>query len=395
MPAANQNDINLLYQPQKQIYIRLYLMNRNFQTIEQLEGEVTEGSVTIDANSDIRRVASFTFAVKNKNYAADKNSNIWLDKYVDLQIGFYYNRGKQILWYPLGIYIFNENGFRYDSASRTVSCSCVDAMAYFTGLRAGTLRGQATVIPYGSVVANVVRDTVVQLGGVQNFVITENSNPDYLTVPHDLEFGTGVTVYEILRKIADIYPAAEFYFDTANTFRWDYIPTATDDIVLYDDGILSPLVISESLNNSFGEVKNCIEVWGKDDISARLILVDEMPEVPEPEYNYKVNPESPYTVEKVGEIWEVKHGGEYAAIYSEQLALDRCKYELFLSTSAQDRLSLNLMLIPFMGVNEKISYTTKNDGRKNQYITKKINFNLTAGVMSLDCIRFTPLYSWL
>lgn len=395
MFLPSQKDIDILFQRNKQLYIKLYLLNRNFQTIDELQGELTSGSITIDADSDIRRTANFTFHIKDKSYYADQYSKIWMDKFVELKIGMYYNKTREILWYPLGTYIFNENGFNYNATARSISCSCVDLMGYFTGLRAGTLRGLKTQISYGMIVTGVVRDILKQLGNIRNYIIEPNVNPNYLKIPYDLEFGTASTVYDLLKKVADIYPATEFYFDADRTFIWAYTPTAVNDIVLLDNDILDELVIDDSSANRFSDIKNCIEIWGKDDISARLLLVDKLPSVRNPDYTYKVNPNSPFTVDKIGEIWDVKSSGEYALIYSDELALDRARYELFLSTSSKDSLSLNMMLIPFLEVNKKISYKVKSTGKTNQYITKRISFDISSATMQVDFIRFTPLYSWL
>lgn len=395
MFIPSQKDIDVLYQKNKQLFVKVYLLNRQYQTVDEMQGELISGTVTVDAESDIRRAAHFTFRVKDRTYYANQHSKIWMDKFADLNIGVYYNKTGEILWYPIGLYVFNENGFQYDSVTRTVTCGCVDLMGYFTGLRAGTLRGLKTEITNGMTVTDVVRDTVTQLGGVTNYVVEPNANPDYLTLPYDLDFATGATVYDILRKIADIYPATEFYFDTDRTFRWGYTPTATNDMILLDDDIFHGLIISEGINRKFSDVRNCIEVWGHDDLSARLVLVDELPSEPNPDYNYKADPYSPFTVEKLGEIWEVKSSGEYVHIHTKELALDRAKYELYLSTSAQDTLSLNMILIPFLDVNRKISYRTKSTEQTSQYITKRLSFDIGSATMQAECIRFTPLYSWL
>jgi len=461
MFVPQQSDIDILDQHTPELFIKLFLLNNKFQTIDELEGTLISGSITLDADSDIRRTASFNFYIEDMELYAEQYSKIWMDKFVDLRLGIKNQSTNQMQWYPLGIFLFNENGFRYDLTTKFIECSCVDLMALYTGLRAGTLPGLRTIATYGLNVTDIVRDTIIQLGNIQNFIINENTNPGYLTIPYELEFGTGVTVYEILKKISDIYPATEFFFDIDRTFIWSYMPTATDDPVVLDNDIIAPLVDDENANKDFSKVKNCIEVWGQDDISARIILVDELPKssfiygtnlVGEVENNsdlpknntefiiafgvnpnindavrvisdetmgdrciewyvtyidednniswgmpyfYFINPDSPFTIDKLGEIWGVFHSGEYSMIYSNELCLDRCLYELYIATSMQDRLSLSMILIPFLQPNQKISYKLKSIGETNQYIVKRINFDLTSYRMQVELMKFTPLYSWL
>lgn len=395
MYDPSQKDINCLYQNNKKLYVKLLLLNHNYQTIEELAGEIQSGSITIDADSDIRRIANFTFYIKDKSYFVNQYSKIWMDKFVDVYLGVKYIKTNEILWYPIGLFLFNDNEISYDSTTRSLSCSCVDLMGKLTGLLGGTLRGLETKIPAGSTVVNVVRDTISQLGYIKNYIINEHKNASYKLLPYDLEFSTGVSVYEILRKIADVFVDIEFFFDTDRVFRWQQIPTATSDPIVLDNDVISSLIISEDTNINFDQVFNCIEVWGKDNLSSRLILVDKIPLNPNPEYNYKVDPDSPFTIDKIGEKWKILSGGEYDAIYSGELALDRCKYELYLGTSSNDTLSLNMILIPFLNVNQKISYRLKSTGETNQYIIKNISFDLTSYQMSLECVRFSPMYSWL
>ena len=62
--------------------------------------------------------------------------------------------------------------------------------------------------------------------------------------------------------LRDLYPAWETYFDDV-TFICQPIPTCENDDVVLDTEIIEPLVISENLSNSFENVKNVTDIWGK------------------------------------------------------------------------------------------------------------------------------------
>ena len=72
---------------------------------------------------------------------------------------------------------------------------------------------------------------------------------------------------------------------------------------------------------------------------------------------YVVEPDSPFGADLIGEIRNVLSGGEYDDIYSEDLAVQRAKYELWLSSDMKEEISLVMVDIPWLDVNQKIEYT--------------------------------------
>lgn len=104
------------------------------------------------------------------------------------------------------------------------------------------------------------------------------------------------------------------------------------------------------------------------------------------------NPESPFNVNELGEILDVKTGGDYDNIYSNDLALQRAKYENWLTTRLQDSVTLTTLIIPWLQVNQKISYQSKITGKDEEYIIKSISMAFKDGTMSIQAIKFYPLY---
>lgn len=83
------------------------------------------------------------------------------------------------------------------------------------------------------------------------------------TVPYDLEFDAGTSLYEFISRVRDLYSGYESYFDTDGTFVVDMIPTCENDPVLLDYYDLSPLVINETIDTDFTTIKNATYVYGK------------------------------------------------------------------------------------------------------------------------------------
>ena len=99
-----QIDMQVLRQSNQIIYIKLELLNKMFQIIDELQGEMIDGSHSEDAESDIRTTANISFIVKDASYLVGQNKKIWLDKYARLYIGVLHQRSEEILWYPMGTF---------------------------------------------------------------------------------------------------------------------------------------------------------------------------------------------------------------------------------------------------------------------------------------------------
>ena len=51
--------------------------------------------------------------------------------------------------------------------------------------------------------------------------------------------------------------------------------------------------------------------------------------------------------------------------------------------------------IPWLGVNQKIEYTPGITGEKTVYMVKSKSGSTTGGTMTINAVRFQPLYPWL
>lgn len=143
---------------------------------------------------------------------------------------------------------------------------------------------------------------------------------------------------------------------------------------------------------------------GQTQIHAIVRLVNEMPSAEQAQKNkqlfacdnigYVVNPDSPFTVEKIGEKVKVCSGGDYEKIYTDELALQRGEYEIYVGSRLTDSLTVECILIPWLDVNNKVSYTARLADKKEerQYRISNISMNLGSGTMTITMVRFYPYY---
>lgn len=162
----------------------------------------------------------------------------------------------KLYWYSQGVYAFNQNGFRYSATEHTLSISCVDLVAKLDGTLGGTLTGQKTKIPTGADIGNAIAQTF-RLSGMTDCVVGYWNR----SVPYDLEYDTGATIWQVLTELRDLYYPFEMYFD-GTTFICSEIPTGYDALTVMSSSDFEDLVISEDCTCDYSQIRNCVELWG-------------------------------------------------------------------------------------------------------------------------------------
>lgn len=85
----------------------------------------------------------------------------------------------------------------------------------------------------------------------------------------------------------------------------------------------------------------------------------------------------------------VLSGGEYDNIYSNELAMQRAKYELYLHSSLHDNIQITLLPIYWMDVNQIIEYQIPNEQESSYWLVKSVStdFNVD-GKQVITAIRY-------
>lgn len=263
MVNIGAEDYNVLKQQYIKKYIRLELLDFQYNIVDELSGNMTKCSINVDSNSDLRRSCDLGFVVTTSTFDIKAGSKLWLDKFCRPYVGYENMRTGEIQWYNQGIYLVNNPQWSYDAATNEISMQALDLMSKLTGLRNGNLEGIPTVIAKDENVREAIIKTI-ELGGFTKYVCEEcKTNDGTITpVPYDIEIDVGGTVYEILSNLRDIMPNYQIYFDIDGVFHYEPIPLAYDDQVLIDDDLWPSLLISENISTNFEDVKNYVEVLG-------------------------------------------------------------------------------------------------------------------------------------
>jgi len=260
MPTLTSQDYAVHKQNQRTLYVKINILDFNYTPINEIQGVVLSGNISIDANSDIRRTASISLVAIDESFKISSGSKIWLDKYINIWTGIKDISDNTIAWVNHGIFMPNNPSVQYSPTDKTLSFEAVDLMAKLTGMRNGQIEGMDISISAGS----KIRDTMISiLSDFTTFTRYSIDEPTYNLVPNEIFIDAGGTVYDILVQLRDINPNYQIYFDVDGVFRFEQIPDGTNDPTIVTDDLLSMLTLDYSVNTDFESVKNYIEVYGK------------------------------------------------------------------------------------------------------------------------------------
>lgn len=124
----------------KIVHARVTALTFDEQPIETIEGRVTQGSISVDGNSAVRRTCSLTMVAKDFNY---QNYYWGLNTKFKLEVGVenYVDRVHypDIIWFKQGIYVFTSFNTSRNASSFNISLQGKDKMCLLNGEVGGSL----------------------------------------------------------------------------------------------------------------------------------------------------------------------------------------------------------------------------------------------------------------
>lgn len=262
-----QSQRNTTKQTLRGLKLKIDVLDFDYMIVDSIEGNVLSGNIRIDANSDIRRTCNIELIVTGSTFDIQAGSDIWLDKYIKIQVGIDDQKTGETAWTNMGIFLINQPSYTYDATTYTLSFDGLDLMAKMTGQRNGYITGLA-----GEDIALVetgqnVRDAIIgvlEQNGFTEYVVEECrlANGVIQDVPYDMEFEQGSTWYEMLYELSNIVPSYQIYFDADGVFHYNQIPFTDDEPIMIDEDIWHENTISEHLSVNFEDIFNAVEVYG-------------------------------------------------------------------------------------------------------------------------------------
>lgn len=275
MPNQKQFDTTL--QSIRNIDCKLFVLDYDYTILDEISGKTESISLSVNAESDIRRTANINIALKDDS--RQTNSNVfywqvgnpyWFDKYIQIYVAIQDVQTQEYVWVNEGIYMVNSPTISYDATSNSLSFEAVDLMSKMTGLRNGQLEGMTYTIPVGSTITGAIKTLLVEQG-FDNYIVFD---PPYNYVPQEINIDVGGTAYDLLCQLRDINSNWEMFFDVDGVFHFQQIPSGKviidpesgeegEPTPVVDQTVWDKLNVSYNLDTNFEDVKNYVEVLGK------------------------------------------------------------------------------------------------------------------------------------
>ena len=138
MPTQKQFDTTL--QSIRNIDCKLFVLDYDYSVLDEISGKTESVSLSVDAESDIRRTANINMTIKNS--AQQNNTNdfywkvgnpYWFDKYLQIYVAIQDVQTQEFVWVNEGIYMVNSPTITYDATNNQLSFQAVDLMSKMTG----------------------------------------------------------------------------------------------------------------------------------------------------------------------------------------------------------------------------------------------------------------------
>lgn len=281
MPSQKQYDTTL--QPYRNIKIRISVLDYQMDILDEISGVATNASISVDADSDIRRTANISMIIKSvytktvsvgvSGYVANlywtAGNPYWFDKFIKIEVAIQDIKTQDYIWVNQGIFMIDSPSIEYDSTTNELNFQAVDLMCKLTGQRNGYLEGMTYTIPVNSSITGAIEGILLEQGFTKYILL----NPPQSTTPYDVNVDSGGTAYELLAQLRDINANWEMFFDTEGVFHFQEIPSGKvlinpttgetgEPSPLIDNTIWDKLYVKYDLDTNFSEVKNYIEVYG-------------------------------------------------------------------------------------------------------------------------------------
>lgn len=388
-----QQDLDILNQSTQEVFLYLEVLNQDYKILDEIQGEVISANFSIDANSDVRRTCSFQIHVTDSSFLLSEDSKIWLNRLFRAYIGYRHIRTGEIVKYNQGIYVPNTYSYSYNYSDNTLSLDGSDLMVRLTSDYGGQLTDTSIISQEKGVnIRTAMIDTLDYFGKIKKYLIGDigaeitptEDTPDPRLLPYEIKISYGSAILELLTELRDVWVGWEIFFDVDGTFVCQMIPNCAEDPIYISETVWDKIVISEQTTVNQSDIKNHIVIYGETISTGENAGKQIKGEAKEE------NPESPFAISKIGDLISVKSDDVYSKIYSDDYANQRAEYELYLAAKINDSISLECLLIPWLEVNQKVSYRSQQTNEVHEYIVKSISFEVGKGTMSVEMMRFYP-----
>lgn len=268
-------------------YAKIILLSFDEKPIREIQGNITQGNLSVNGSSAVRRTISLTLLADEINSDLENIDNeISINKKVKILVGYNnplqdYSHYGDIIWFPCGVYILSSANISRSTSGWNISISGKDKMCLLDGSVGGTFPASITFhekyiyrengdieIQYPTIF-QIIFEAVTHWGGeiAENIIISDldeicrllvryigdkpiyfseeydsmdfapsedypnmvtyNQDAGYketdFTYPGELVLNAGETVVALLDKIKNVLGNFEYFYDVSGHFIFQQV----------------------------------------------------------------------------------------------------------------------------------------------------------------------------
>lgn len=183
----------------KQVFVRLTVLDIHDLPVGRIEGKATGGSLNKNGSSNVRVTGNVTLVADESNFNIENIDNIVsLNKKVDVEVGYenvLHNKYRDygVIWFPQGIMCITQPSVTHNASTYTIALTLKDQMALLNGDLGGTLPAATEFSPVTVYNANneahrepalietIIYTLVNELGGIPKNKIFIRDLPERVT----------------------------------------------------------------------------------------------------------------------------------------------------------------------------------------------------------------------
>ena len=238
-----QDDLNMTLQHVMNIWVKVDVYDKDFNFVDSMDCALISGTFNMDANSDVRRTASFVISPNVRSQISlliEEDSLVWINRNIVLSVGLQNHRTQEYVWYKLGTFVIMTYSSTYDATTNQLTLNCSDWMALLDGTKNGELGALITEFP-----AYKEFYSTEETGGTDCYYFKED----------EVSYSSGI--YSIDSEAHSKYTNGDYVvFQCPATnigndrFQWNYY----DAIPIYDivtGAAIKPGILQEGYNYAF------------------------------------------------------------------------------------------------------------------------------------------------
>ena len=365
-------------QPIRNIITTIQVEDEKGNILQTISGKATGGSITVSADSLIRRTGDLTMVV-DPDLMPDKNSVVWYGKYFKLYQGIVdlSSPSQEPVNFLLGTFLVDETTLSVAADNSSIQIKLSDKMTQYDSDGANSTLENQLVIPTGTSISVAIRMMMELVGETSFGQIDESQEDEVMTYDYTKEIGTNII--DIIKELRDYYMdyicgyniKGEFEFKRIEIQketdqiepRWDFDSTQSDR---------ADLTISFSESYNLRDIKNRVIIYGSTSTKTGYTPMGEVK---------IVDAKNPFNIDAVGQRTKVDTDSN---LTNDIQCIAKARYEIWQTAHFQEKATITSIPIYVLDANDIITITNPTTKEKYRYSIDSISLNLgVEGEMSI------------